>query len=111
MGEIGVPVKLDRESVAQCVVKIARGRLAHFCPNTDSSDSNMKFVVDLLEQFRADENFINSFGAPFVYDERGNGQFKFWRGVANDVPEAGIWVLGFYDAVFFLVEHDARRFD
>ncbi|PYI82202.1 MAG: hypothetical protein DME26_18455 [Verrucomicrobia bacterium] len=109
-GEIGVPVKMNRESVTKCLVKITRGLLAHFYPDIDSSDANMEFDVDLFEQFRVDGNFINSFGAPFVYDERGDGQFKFWRELAEDVPEAGVWIYGFYDAVFFMVQHDARRF-
>ena len=109
-GEIGVPVKMNREFITKCLIKITKGLLAHFYPNINSSDSNMEFDVDLFEQFRVDQNFINSFEAPFTYDQRGDGQFKFWRGLADDVPEAGVWIYGFYDAVFFVVQHDARRF-
>src|ERR1051325_6943568 len=71
-GEIGVPVKMNRESVTSCLIKITRGLLTHFYPNIDSSDTNMEFDVDLFEQFRVDQNFIDSFGAPFTYDERGD---------------------------------------
>ena len=109
IGEIGVPVKMNRESITKCLIKITKGLLSHFYPNIDISDSNMEFDVDLFEQFRVDQNFIESFRLPFIYDERGGGQFKFWRNLANDEPEAGIWILGFYDAVFFMVEHDARQ--
>ena len=51
VGEIGVPVKMNREAVTKCLVKITRGLLAHFYPNIDSSDASMEFDVDCLNSF------------------------------------------------------------
>jgi len=88
------------EERANCyLIRIVKGLLTHFRPEFDYSTH--AFKVDHLMP-RADD--IVMLFERFEYDERGEGVFRFFRGVVSD-PPMGMWVLVFYDSACFLVVH------
>jgi hypothetical protein len=90
-------VTIPIERANRYLVRIAKGLLTHFYPELDYSAH--VFKVDHLMP-RADD--IGMLFERFAYDERGEGMFRFFRGVVSD-PPMGMWVFVFYDSACFLV--------
>jgi len=107
IGRIKQPsVTLGPVPVEACLVKITKGLLAHFYPRIIRSE--LGFQITPLNQFANQQKLVNSLPIPVIYEERGSGAFKFWRGVAEDDNSFGLWIYVFYDAVWFLVNHDRK---
>ncbi len=105
-GSIKLPVlTMDDQLVNKCLIKITRGLLTHFYP--DLIHSTLDFGVIQLPQFDV-VKLIHSLGAPYIYDERGNGQFRFLRALVHDDNRCGSWIYIFYDSISFAVHHDVQ---
>ena len=96
---------MDAELVKKCLIKITRGLMAYFYPNLNQSE--LDFDAFQSRQFKIVE-LIHSVRAPFIYDERGNGQFRFLRVLVDDDNRCGYWIYIFYDSMSFVVQHDFR---
>lgn len=104
IGVTEVPILImDAELVKKCLVKITKGLMAHFYPNLNQS--GLDFDAFQSRQFKIAE-LIHSVGAPYIYDERGNGQFRFLRVLVGDDNRCGHWIYIFYDSISFVVHHD-----
>jgi hypothetical protein len=90
---------LKQERANPYLIRIVKGLLTYLYPELDYSTH--AFKVDHLMP-RADD--IAMLFSHFAYDERGEGVFRFFRGVVSDPPR-GMWVLVFYDSASFLVVH------
>lgn len=106
-GNIELPMlTMDAELVNKCLIKITRGLMTHFYPNLDHAA--LEFAAFELNQFRVTPDWIRSLGVPYIYEERGNGQFRFLRALVDDDNRCGHWIYIFYDSISFVVHHDVR---
>jgi len=106
-GSVALPMlTMDANLVNKCLIKITRGLLTHFYPQVDHSA--MDFDAFELNQFKVTPDWIRSLGVPYIYDERGSGQFRFLRALVEDDNQCGSWIFIFYDSISFVVHHDAR---
>jgi hypothetical protein len=94
-------ITISPERADRYFVRIAKGLLTHFYPDFDYSVQ--AFRVDHLLMPLPDDQMGMLF-AKWVYDERGEGVFRFFRGLVAD-PPMGFWVLFFYDRTCFMVTH------
>jgi hypothetical protein len=74
----------------------------------DLHNQRVVFVVKQLNQFGSQPPSFHAVTSMLVSDERGNGVFRFWRGIAWGDRIGGIWVYQFYDAAVFMVTHTSR---
>jgi hypothetical protein len=59
-----------------------------------------------LHQFGGEHPRFPIHTSTLTADQRGDGVFRFWRGVACEGDKiAGLWVYQFYDAGLFQVTH------
>lgn len=104
-GNIELPIlTMDAQLVNKCLIKITRGLMTHFYPSLNHSA--LEFAAFELNQFKVTPDWIRSLGAPYTYDERGNGQFRFLRALVEDDNRCGHWIYIFYDSISFVVHHD-----
>ena len=83
------------------LTRITKGLLRHFYPDNDySSDIFRTFHVPSTER---GVQRVQELVPLLIFDERGKGVFRFWRGFATDVANSGIWVYIFYDGACFIV--------
>jgi hypothetical protein len=104
-GPLEVPlITVDREQFATIFVRITKGLLATFYPEIDYFA--FKFAVEQLHQFGGEHPRFPIHTSTLTADQRGDGVFRFWRGVACEGDKiAGLWVYQFYDAGLFQVTH------
>ena len=96
---------LSARPLRRQVIRLTKGLLYIFHPELDYS--SYEWHVILLNQF----NLHTTIGecVPFlIADERGNGAYKFWRGLPEDNPNTGLWIHCFHDRVAFAVIHKFR---
>ncbi len=103
-----MPVIIFPESrMNRFLIRITKGLLFSFYPDIDYSD--MHFEV---QQITPTQEMANYMSENMLYDERGNGVFRFWRSVVNSDPRfAGIWSYVFYDGMCFSVAHSKDKKD
>jgi hypothetical protein len=82
---------------------MTKGLLATFYPDVDYF--GLKFGMTQLNQFGAQHPKFKAVTSVLTADQRGNGVFRFWHGVAKEQRTAGMWVYQFYDAALFMVRH------
>ncbi len=89
------------------LIRITKGLLRYFHPAFDyrTQPFEIKFLDPTRSADTARFQQLTSPESPLVMDERGNGVFRFWRGVSNAAPHMGIWVYLFYENVCFVVIH------
>jgi hypothetical protein len=105
--ELMPAIQFPVERMDRWLIRITRGLLYKFYPTIDSS--NMHFLVQQIipSQEIADFMFAN-----MMYDERGDGVFRFWRAViSDDMHCPGIWSYVFYDGICFSVTHSRGKND
>jgi hypothetical protein len=104
LGPATVPlIAMDREVLDRFFTRLTKGLLATYYPDIDYFA--LDFVVTQLNQFGAEYQTFNRVALALQADQRGDGVFRFWRGVAHDQRTAGIWVYQFYNAALFMVTH------
>jgi hypothetical protein len=89
-----------QDEVKAYIVRITKGLLRNFYPNLDYREH--VFSVDHLNPLPADD--VGMLIANFTHDFRGDGVFRFFRGVISE-PCMGIWVYLFYERVWFMATH------
>jgi hypothetical protein len=94
-----VAITIPDERADRYLVRIVKGLLTHLYPEFDYSSH--AFHIDHLTPSRDN---IEMLFKRFLYDERGEGVFRFFHQVVSD-PPIGVWVLVFYDWGCFLVVH------
>lgn len=92
-------ITIPQEEAKAYIVRITKGLLRHFYPELDYRTHS--FSVDYLEP-SADN--VGMLIARFTHDSRGDGVFRFFRGVISE-PWMGIWVYFFYERVCFMAAH------
>jgi hypothetical protein len=92
-------ITIPQEEAKAYIVRITKGLLRHFYPGLDYRTHS--FSVDHLEP-SADN--VGMLIARFRHDSRGDGVFRFFRGVVLE-PCMGIWVYFFYERVCFMATH------
>lgn len=102
----GPLVTMDKNQFAPFLIRITKGLLAHFYPKIDYF--GLAFSVVQLGQFRADQPEFRTVVSNLKFDQRGNGVFRFWHGLAKEDPTSGLWVLQFYNAALFMVKHQKK---
>ena len=106
LGLMTVPlITIDRRLFDPFFIRLTKGMLATFYPDIDYSD--LKFVVTQLNQFGAGHSTFKAITSLLTADQRGDGVFRFWHGIALDQRNAGAWIYQFYDAALFMVKHGA----
>jgi hypothetical protein len=95
-------VTVPQAEIKPTVIRIAKGLLfRHF---SEVPRNDLRFDVLQIDQLRLNE-IIPVITMPLRYAERGKGVFRYWGDVVPHAPDAGMWVLLFYDAVAFAIFH------
>ena len=104
MGPLTVPlIAMDRAVLDPFFTRLTKGLLATFYPDLDYF--GLRFAVTQLNQFGAQHPTFKAVTSALTADQRGNGIFRFWHGVAQEQRTAGMWIYQFYDAALFMVRH------
>lgn len=93
-------ISIPETRVQHVLIRMTKGLLCKFCPNVPYRD--LEYEVEMRIP---DQELVNDLYRTMRYDERGNGVFRFWRGVLEEQPTTGLWVYVFYDGMCFSVEH------
>ena len=103
-GPIAAPlIAMDKDVINRYLTRLTKGLLATFYP--DINYFGLQFVVTQLNQFGAEHATFKAVTSTLTADERGNGVFRFWHGLAMEDRNTGIWVYQFYGAALFMVCH------
>ena len=92
-------ITYPQDEAKKYIVRITKGLLCYFYPELDYR--RHEFSVDHLEP-SADN--IGMLIASFIHDYRGDGVFRFFRGITPE-PCAGIWIYFFYERTCFMATH------
>jgi hypothetical protein len=104
LGPITVPlIAMDKDVIDRFLTRLTKGLLASFY--SDVNYFNLQFAVTQLNQFGANHATFKAITSILTADERGDGVFRFWHGVAKEDRTTGIWIYQFYDAALFMVRH------
>ncbi len=104
LGPVTVPlIAMDRAILDPFFTRLTKGLLATFYSDVDYF--GLKFAVTQLNQFGAQHPTFKAITSVLTADQRGNGIFRFWHGVAQEQRTAGMWIYQFYDAALFMVRH------
>lgn len=105
LGPIVVPlIAMEREVLDPFFTRLTKGLLATFYSDVDYF--GLKFQITQLNQFGATHPTFNAVTSVLTADQRGDGVFKFWHGVAQERRTAGVWIYQFYNAALFMVSHN-----
>lgn len=96
-------ISFPEKRATNYLIRLTKGLLASFYPELDYNKS--KFSVEHLEPT---QELINITLAKFIYNERGNGIFRFWHTFYEKNKVSSVWVYVFYDAFMFMVEVDPQ---
>jgi hypothetical protein len=96
---------MPTERVNDFITRIIKGFLRHFHP--EHKYNIAEFQVQRIEPTEDALNNLEKTFAGIPWDERGEDVVRFRHGITN-TGLGGIWLLVFYDAVWFLVVH-ARK--
>ena len=104
-GELQVPlITVNRQDFDKFFIRLTKGLLATFYPDINYFDA--EFTVKQLSQFGSQYPSFAALTSNLVADQRGDGVFRFWRGMAREDGQiAGVWLYQFYDAALFMVSH------
>ena len=103
-GRVTVPlITMDHAVLNPFFTRLTKGLLVTFYPDVDYF--GLKFVVTQISQFGAQHPTFKAVTSILTPDQRGDGVFRFWHGVAQEQRTAGMWVYQFYDAALFMVRH------
>lgn len=85
------------------LTRVTRGLLRHFYP---------EFPIPEKQSFRyifpnhlSTSAFVAAIPPTFLYDQRGDGVFDFWRRTESDFSQHGEWMFSFYRSSIFYLEH------
>jgi hypothetical protein len=113
VGDIDAPIlNFPRERARRYLTRITKGLLRHFHPDYNYVDK--EFSVQFLPQtpHGVDVDQLRRWTdlPTIIYDERGGGVFRFWRGFPPDAPQKGdgAWLYAFYDCACFFVRHSSE---
>jgi hypothetical protein len=89
------------------LIRITRGLLTYFYPNIEHS--SLEWHIIAVHQQLNQDAFATGAPSKLLYDSRGTKEeFRFWRGIATDHVNAGIWMYLFHDSIFYIVTHQPR---
>jgi hypothetical protein len=98
---------MDRAILDPFFTRLTKGLLATFYPDVDYF--GLGSAVTQLNQFGAQHPTFKALTLILTADQRGDGVFRFWHGVAQEQRTAGMWIYQFYDAALFMVSHGVER--
>ncbi len=98
---------MDRDVLNGFFIRLTKGLLATFYSDIDYF--GLCFSVTQLNQFGATRPSFKSVTSLLKHDQRGDGVFRFWHGVAQEQRTTGMWIYLFYDAALFMVKHSKER--
>lgn len=98
-GELYYGITLHESRVKPYLVRITKGLIRHFHPEIDYSKCRFKITMINATQEIVDKTLVK-----FIYDERGNGIFRFWRAFYKTGQPDSVWVYVFYDGIMFMIE-------
>lgn len=103
-GPITVPlIGMVKEVVDRFLTRLTKGLLATFY--SDVNYFKLQFAIPQLNQFGANHATFKAVTSILIADERGDGVFRFWHGVAREDRTTGIWFYQFYGAALFMGRH------
>jgi hypothetical protein len=103
-GPITLPlIAMDRDVIDRFLIRLTKGLLATFYSDINYFD--LQFGVTQLNQFGANHPTFKAVASILTADQRGDGVFRFWHGVAIEDRTTGVWIYQFYDAALFMVRH------
>ncbi|MBI2601286.1 hypothetical protein HYW42_05030 [Candidatus Daviesbacteria bacterium] len=91
-------ITLHESRVKPYLIKITKGLIRHFHPEADYSKSQFRVIMINPTQEIIDKTLVK-----FVYDERGDGIFRFWRAFYTTGQAESVWVYVFYDGLMFIL--------
>jgi hypothetical protein len=94
--------ELPTERVNQFIIRLTKGFLRYFHPEYEYRSAH--FQVRHIEPTEEALTNLERNLAGTTYEERGDGVVRLRHGI-TDSGQGGIWLLIFYDAVWFLVVH------
>jgi len=104
LGAMSVPlIAMDREVLDGFFTRLTKGLLTMLYP--DINHFTLRYGVVQLNQFGPNHPTFRAVTSILKSDQRGDGIFRFWHGVALEKRTTGIWIYQFYDASLFLVKH------
>jgi len=104
LGSITVPlIAMDRDVVDRYLTRLTKGLLATF--HWDINYFDLQFDVTQLNQFGKSHPTFKAVTSNLTADQRGDGIFRFWHGLAMEDKRTGVWIYQFYDAALFMVRH------
>ena len=104
-GVVTLPIlQLSEDRANNVLTRITKGLLYTFYPDID-----YKHMIFKVTQLNPTQELADWMYSTMLYDERGKGQFRFWRLVMNDPPHRGIWAYIFYDGQCFSVSHEEKQ--
>jgi hypothetical protein len=104
LGPITVPlIAMNRDVINHFLTRLTKGLLATFYSDINYFD--LQFDVTQLNQFGANHPTFKAVTSILTADQRGDGVFRFWHGVAIEDQTTGVWIYQFYDAALFVVIH------
>ena len=103
-GPITMPlIAMDRDVIDRFLTRLTKGLLATFYSDINYFD--LQFGVIQLNQFGATHPTFKAVTSILTAEQRGDGIFRFWHGVAIEDRTTGVWIYQFYDAALFMVRH------
>ena len=99
-------VTVPQAEITPTLVRVAKGLLNTHFPKVPRN--HLRFDVRQIDQLHLNDIIPNIVG-PLRYGERGDGVFRYWGNVIPDAPDAGVWILLFYDASGFAVFHQHEK--
>lgn len=92
-------IKIPTKRLNNFLIRITKGLLFRFHPEIDYS--NLSFEI---RQMKTDQETIDFLYKNLYYEERGNGIFRFWRGVVKSTQRV-VLAYTFYEAQTFVVHN------
>lgn len=98
----GITLAVSR--VDRVLIRMTKGLLSRFYPDVPYLKLNYEVKMAMPTQ-----QIVEGLFQTLRYDERGNGTFRFWRGLTVEDHRVGLWVYVFFDGMCFYVQHEPKE--
>ena len=98
-------IDFPQERGNRFLIRITKGLIRYLYPKLDYSEA--KFFVKQLE---IDQHIVDNVLSNLVFDQRGSGIFRFWRGFITLGAVDSTWVFQFYEGLMFCVVVNPQNF-
>jgi len=99
IGKSDTGMAFPKQRAINFLTRITKGLIKFHYPSIDYSLVNFR-----VTQIIPSQELLDNTLSKFVYDYKGEGVFRYWRGFYSSEKPESVWVYVFYDALMFLVE-------